>query len=148
MNVRELTSRQVDRLIAAGLAAAYCVEIATESPFAGDRAVSFPAAIAFCAALAWRRRAPLVALALALVVIELSNLAAPALAETGSFLVGLLLAIYSAGRHTSGRALVAGVALVAVAVPLAAIEPGRSGRVHRHRVLRVSSSAGPWSSPG
>ena len=124
MNARELTSRHADRLTAAALAVAYCVEIATESPFAGDRAVSFPAALAFCAALAWRRRAPLVPLALALFVIELSNLAAPALAETGSFLVGLLLAIYSAGRHTSGRALVVGVAMVVVAVPLAAIEPG------------------------
>ena len=91
MNVRELTSRHGDRLLAAALAALYCVEIATESHFAGDRAVSFPAAVAFCAALAWRRRAPLVALVLAIVVIELSNLAAPALAETGAFLVGLMV---------------------------------------------------------
>jgi signal transduction histidine kinase len=124
MNVRELTSRHGDRLLAAALAALYCVEIATESHFAGDRAVSFPAALAFCAALAWRRRAPLVALVLAVVVIELSNLAAPALAETGAFLVGLMVSIYSAGRYTRGRALVAGVALVVVAIPLAAIEPG------------------------
>ena len=124
MTLRELTSRHADRLIAAGLGALYCVEIATESHFAGDRAVSFPAALAFCAALAWRRRAPLVALALAVVIIELSNLAAPALAETGAFLVGILVAIYSAGRYTRGRALIVGVALVVVAIPLAAIEPG------------------------
>jgi signal transduction histidine kinase len=124
MNVRELTSRHADRLIAGTIAALYCVEIATESHFAGDRAVSFPAALAFCAALVWRRRAPLVALVLAIVVIELSNLAAPALAETGAFLVGLMVSIYSTGRYTRGRALVAGVALVVVAIPLAAIEPG------------------------
>ena len=124
MTLRELTSRHADRLIAAGLGALYCVEIATESHFAGDRAVSFPAAVAFCAALAWRRRAPLVALALAVVIIELSNLAAPALAETGAFLVGFLFAIYSAGRYTRGRALIVGVALVVAAIPLAAIEPG------------------------
>ena len=124
MTLRELTSRHTDRLIAAALAAVYCIEIATESHFAGDRAVSYPAALAFCAALAWRRRAPLVALALAVVVIELSNLAAPALAETGAFLVGLLLSIYSAGRYTRGPALIAGVALVVAAIPLAAIEPG------------------------
>jgi hypothetical protein len=68
MNVRELTSRHADRLIAAALAALYCAEIATESHFAGDRAISFPAALVFCAALAWRRRAPLVALALAVAV--------------------------------------------------------------------------------
>jgi signal transduction histidine kinase len=124
MRLRELTSRHADRLIAAALGALYCVEIATESHFAGDRAISFPAALAFCAALAWRRRAPLVALALAVVIVELSNFAAPALAETGAFLVGILLAIYSAGRYTRGRALIVGLALVAAAIPLAAIEPG------------------------
>ncbi len=124
MKLRELTSRHLDRLIAAALAAAYCIEIATESHFAGDRAVSFPTALAFCAALAWRRRFPLIAMVLAVVVIEVSNLAAPALAETGAFLVGLLLAIYSVGRYADGRALVAGVALVVAAIPLAAIEPG------------------------
>lgn len=93
MTMRELTSRHADRLIAVSLAVVYFVEIATESHFAGDRAISFPAALAFCAALAWRRRAPLVALALAVGIVELSNLAAPALAETGAFLVGILLAI-------------------------------------------------------
>jgi signal transduction histidine kinase len=124
MTLRELTSRHADRLIAAGLAVVYCAEIATESHFAGNRAISFAAALAFCAALVWRRRAPLVALALAVVLVELSNLAAPALAETGAFLVGILLAIYSAGRYTRGRALIVGVALVAVMTPLAAIEPG------------------------
>ena len=124
MTLRELTSRHADRLIAAALGALYCVEIATESHFAGDRAVSFAAAVVFCAALVWRRRAPLVALALAVVLVELSNLAAPALAETGAFLVGILLAIYSAGRYTRGRARIAGLLLVAAAIPLAAIEPG------------------------
>jgi signal transduction histidine kinase len=124
MNVREFTSRHADRLVAAALAALYCAEIATESHFAGDRAVSFAAALVFCASLAWRRRVPLVALALAVAVVELSNVTAPALAEAGAFLVSILLAIYSAGRHTRGRALIAGVALVVVAIPLAAIEPG------------------------
>jgi signal transduction histidine kinase len=124
MRLRELTSRHADRLIAAALAALFCAEIATESHFAGDRAISFPAALAFCAALAWRRRAPLAALALAAVIVELSNLAAPALAETGAFLVGILLAIYSVGRYARGYAEIAGVALIVAAIPAAAIEPG------------------------
>ena len=38
--------------------------------------------------------------------------------------MGILVAIYSAGRYTRGRALIAGVALVVAAIPLAAIEPG------------------------
>jgi len=161
MTMRELTTRHADRLIAAGLAALYCVEIATESHFAGDRAISVPAALAFCAALAWRRRAPLVALALAVGIVELSNVAAPALAETGAFLVGMLLAIYSAGRHARGRAQLASLALIAAAIPLAAIEPGDpvaftdiaffavlfggpwvGGRVMRHRSEREHALAG------
>jgi signal transduction histidine kinase len=124
MTLREITSRHADRLIAAALAAVYCAEIATESHFAGDRAISFAAALAFCAALAWRRRAPLVAMVLAAVIVELSNLAAPALAETGAFLVGILLAIYSVGRYARGYAEVAGVALIVATIPAAAIEPG------------------------
>jgi signal transduction histidine kinase len=124
MTLREFTSRHADRLIAAALAAVYAVEIATEAHFAGDRAVSFPAALAFCAALAWRRRAPLIAMALAVGIIELSNETAPALADTGAFLVGVLLAIYSVGRYAQGHAEWAGVALIVVAIPGAAIEPG------------------------
>jgi signal transduction histidine kinase len=124
MTLRELTSRHLDRLIAAALAAVYCVEIATESHFAGDRVVSLPAALAFCAALAWRRRAPLVPMALGVGIIELSNETAPALADTGTFLVGILLAIYSVGRYAQGHAEWAGVALIVVAIPGAAIEPG------------------------
>jgi signal transduction histidine kinase len=124
MTLRELTSRHLDRLIAAALAAVYCVEIATESHFAGDRVVSLPAALAFCAALAWRRRAPLVPMALGVGIIELSTETAPALADTGTFLVGILLAIYSAGRYAQGHAEWAGVALIVVAIPGAAIEPG------------------------
>ena len=42
MTLRELTSRHADRVIAAALAALYCAEIATESRFAGDRAVASP----------------------------------------------------------------------------------------------------------
>ena len=81
------------------------------------------AALAFCAALAWRRRAPLVPLR-SRVVSSSCPTRGPRARGDRLFLVGLLFAIYSAGRHTRGRALIVGVALVVVAVPLAAIEPG------------------------
>ena len=77
-----------------------------------------------CAALAFRKQAPLVALGIAAVVIELSNLAAPALGDAATFTVAILIAIYSVGRYARRRALIAGVALVAIAIPFAAIEPG------------------------
>ena len=125
MNVRELTSRHADRLIAAALARG---SIASRSPpsrtspaiarsASPRRSRSAPRWRGAGARRSWRWRSPWS-------IIELSNLAAPALAETGAFLVGILLAIYSAGRYTRGRALIAGVALVVVAIPLAAIEPG------------------------
>jgi signal transduction histidine kinase len=124
MTARNFISRYGDYLIAAGLAVAYCLEIATESKFAGDRAVSYVSALVLCVALAWRKRAPLVALAVAAVIVELSNLVAQALADAATFTVAILLAIYSVGRYARGRALIAGVVLVAVAIPFAAVEPG------------------------
>jgi len=52
-----------------------------------------------------------VALAAGLIVIELANLARPAvpnaLAETGAFLFAFIISIYSAGRYATGRALYA-----------------------------------------
>jgi signal transduction histidine kinase len=124
MTARSFISRYGDYLIAAALAGAYCLEIATESKFDGDRPVSYASALALCVALVWRRRAPLVALAVAAVIVELSNLVAQALADTATFTVAILLAIYSVGRYARGRALIAGVVIVATAIPFAAVEPG------------------------
>ena len=124
MAARQFAIRHADRLIAAALAAVFCAEIAGESRFAGDRVLSLVCALALCSALVWRQRAPLIALGIAVAIVELSNLAAPALGDSGAFAFALLLALYSTGRHARGRALIAGTALVVVAVPAAAIEPG------------------------
>jgi signal transduction histidine kinase len=113
-----------DRALAGLIAVLYLAEIVFESGFRGDRAVSVPAALLFAAALALRRRVPLLALGAGAVIVELSNLAAPALAETGAFLFGFVIAIYSCGRYARGRAALAAAVIVAAAIPLAAIEPG------------------------
>ena len=109
--------------------------------------------------MALRRRVPPAPLAAGLVVIELANIARPAvpnaLAETGAFLFAFVFAIYSAGRHATSRALVVCGLIVAASIPLAGIEPGEStnasdiaffvmflggpfvaGRIVRRRVLR------------
>ena len=124
--MRRFIGGRGDALLAAALAALYLFEIFTEPDFAGERAVSLPAALAFSASLAWRRRIPLVPLLLATFVIELSNFEAPALAETGAFLFGVVITIYSVGAYTDGRTTIVGGLLVLVALPLAAIEPGES----------------------
>lgn len=126
MAIRRFIATRGDLVLAVALAALYMVEIFIESAFGGDRAISIPAALVFCGSLAWRRRQPLVPLALGLVVIELSNLAAPPLAEAGAFLLGVMVAIYSAGAHTEGRATIVGGVIVAAMIPFAAIEPGQT----------------------
>ena len=111
-------------MLAAALGTFYVLEILVESGFDGERALSIPAALVFSASLAWRRRMPLLPLLLAVGVIELSNLEARALAETGAFLFGVVIAIYSAGAHTEGRMTIAAALITAAVIPLAAIEPG------------------------
>jgi signal transduction histidine kinase len=120
--------RNLDIVIAGGLGAVFTLEVLTESGFAGHRPLNLLLGLAFCATLLLRRRYPLVPLASALVLIELANLARPAvpnqLAETGAFLFGFVFAIYSAGRYATGRAVLGCALLVVAAIPLAGIEPG------------------------
>jgi signal transduction histidine kinase len=48
---------------------------------------------------------------------------ATALVNAGTFTLGIVLAIYSTGAHTEGGATVVAAALMAVAIPLAALDP-------------------------
>jgi len=144
MSARQFLTRRLDALVAVALAALYSLEIAWESGFAGDRLQSFVVALAFCAALAFRRRWPVLPMSMGVFVIEYSNLAPiKALAETGAFLVGLILSIYSIGRYARGRQAVVGVLLVAAAVALAAIEPGNPFSFS-DLAFFVVFSAGSW----
>jgi len=104
MDARRLTERHGDLLLAGLLAVLFTVQIAGEQHFAGQRPATLAVALVFSGTLAWRRRLPLVPLVAGAALIEVSNLAVPELANTGTFLLGFLLASYSAGRYTSGRA--------------------------------------------
>jgi signal transduction histidine kinase len=151
--------RNLDIVIAGVIAAVYAAEVLTESGFAGHRPVNLLLGLAFSASLLMRRRYPVVPLVAGLIVIELANLARPAvpnaLAETGAFLFGFVFAVYSAGRYATGSAVLACALLVLAAIPLAGIEPGDpvaftdiaffvmflggpfvGGRIVRRRVLR------------
>lgn len=122
--IRRLLSDRLDVAIVAALAALFLLEVVAEPAFAGDRPIAVPAGLAFFATLAWRRRWPLLPLAAGLGIIELSNVAAPQLAETAAFLFGVVITFYSAGAYSDGRTTIAAAVLVAVAIPAAAIEPG------------------------
>ena len=142
-SVRRAIDRHGDWVFAAVIGALYLAEIVAESGFDGDRVQSIPAALAFSASLVLRRRAPVVPMALAIFVIEFSNLAAPALAETGAFLFGLVATIYSAGRYARGRADIVCITLIIIGVPLAAIEPGQDF-TFSDLAFFVMFSGGPW----
>jgi signal transduction histidine kinase len=113
-----------DALLAGLVAALFVVEIATQARFDDDRAVGVVAALLFASTLAARRRTPLVSLLAGVGVVAFSNLAAaPALADTATFLFGFAIAIYSTGRYAAGRAALVGGLIVVAALPLAVIEP-------------------------
>jgi signal transduction histidine kinase len=151
--------RYLDLILAGGIGAVFVAEVLFESGFAGHRPLNVAIAVLFAATLLVRRRLPALPLAVGLAAIELANVARPAvpnaLTETGAFLFGFIFAIYSAGRHATGRALVVCGVIVLAAIPLAGIEPGNPvtfgdlaffvmffggplavGRVVRRRLLR------------
>src|SRR5262249_6152947 len=122
--MRGLVRNHGDVLLAAVVAVVFVAEVS----FEGDVHRREPAALAalgFSASLLVRRRVPLVPLLAGLAVIELDNTAVKGLAEAGVFLVGFIVALYSAGRWARGWTLAAACVLTAAAIPLAAIEPGQ-----------------------
>ena len=95
-----LTDRCRDLLLAALTAVLFVAQIASQQQIAAERPAALAAALAFSATVVWRRRLPLVPLVAGTMLIEVSNLVEPALANTGTFFVVYVLVIYSAGRHT------------------------------------------------
>src|SRR5438034_4372606 len=127
MRIGRLKDR-FDQLLALALAVLFVVEVFTEKGFRDQRPLSLAAALPLCAALAWRRRLPVLPLALMVGVIEVSNIWGPqALGDSGALLFSIVISIYSAGAYAAGRQLPICGLLVAVAIPLAAIEPGQGG---------------------
>lgn len=130
-------------MLAALVAALFVVQIATEEHFAGKRLAALAAALLFSATVAWRRSQPLVPLIAGAALIEFSNLAVPALGNTGTFFLAYVLVIYAAGRHLTGRALLGAALVLLVAFPLAAIEPGQPFSVSDAAFIAVAF-AGPF----
>ncbi len=143
-----------DVVLAIVVAGVYVAEVSLEADV-HRRGLAVLAALGFAASLLVRRRFPLIPLLAGLAVIELDNTAIKGLAEAGIFLVGFIVALYSAGRWARGRTLIAAVVITAAAIPLAAIEPGQpvgfgdiaffivffgapiiAGRLFRHRAER------------
>ena len=126
MAIKRPRGERFDLLLAGGVGALFVAEVFGEHGFAGHRASALVVACGFTAALAVRRRLPLVTLISAAILIEFANLVGPnALGETAAFLFGVVITMYSAGAYARGRTLAICAVLVAGAIPLAAIEPGQ-----------------------
>ncbi len=104
----------VDWLITLALGGLVLGEIWT-SPFAGPRPVNTFLFLSVCLALLWRRRAPLVVLLIAVVVlgIQANFLDSPDQPPLSTFVI-LLVAFYSAAVHGEGRRAVIGAAIAFV----------------------------------
>src|SRR4051794_16841335 len=112
MRFRAIPRERFDALLAIALCALFVFEVFSESGFGDKRALALVTGLPFCASIGWRRRFPVVPVALAVVVIEVSNLAGPqALGDSGSLLFGLVIAIYSAGAYAEGPQLPASLLL-------------------------------------
>jgi signal transduction histidine kinase len=123
-DMRRLLRVYADVVLAAVVAVVYVAEVSSEADVHRREGAAL-AALAFAASLLVRRRFPLVPLLAGLAVIELDNTLIKGLAEAGAFLVGFIVALYSAGRWARGWTLIASAVVALAAIPLAAIEPGQ-----------------------
>jgi hypothetical protein len=115
--MRHLLNRCGDSALAAAVGFVFLGEVAFGADEAGHRAASASVALLFAASLLLRRTLPLVPLVVALVVIELNHTVLKGIGETGAFLFGVVIAIYSAGRYSGGRIAVASAVAVLAAIP-------------------------------
>jgi len=120
-----------DWALALGLAALFQLEVWTIDPShppgdvgtafsSGERAVAATGGLVFTLSLAWRRRAPLVVLAVAIVTTLLANLVS-ALDAAATPAIALVVAVYSVGAHTAGlRASIGALGVAGVIGAIAA----------------------------
>jgi signal transduction histidine kinase len=122
-----------DWALAVGLAILFQVEVWTIDPShppgdvgsevfsSADRGVAAAAGLVFTLSLGWRRRVPLVVLALAIAISVVANIVALLDAATTPA-VALVVAVYSVGAHTEGLRAAVGVAGVVALIAVTAAE--------------------------
>ena len=115
-----------DYLLAGLIGAVYVGEETLSQEITEHRPWAVLVALVFAAALAARRRLPLVLLLVGAVVIVLNHTVLDGVAEGGAFLFGFIIGIYSAGRYARGSTFWLCGAMVLGAIPLAAFDPHQS----------------------
>ena len=123
MDMRAFLTKYGDQLLAAGLGVLYVLEELFSGEVSQHRASAAIVGVLMAASLAVRRTMPVLPLLVAIVVIQLNHTVLPGLAEGGSFMLAVVIAIFSAGAHARGRNAVLAAALVFLIIPLAALDP-------------------------
>jgi signal transduction histidine kinase len=151
VSLRTWLRRHGDRLLAIALVIGVWLEttgigvsrddepIAASPPAAG---VALLAGVLLAASLAWRQRAPLLPLVLAIVVASVA-LAEP-LDGPVTVVVAMMVATYSVGAHTRDRSAIAGVAGLAVLLAIAVARELTDEFEVADAALPVLVLGGPW----
>jgi signal transduction histidine kinase len=101
----------------------YVAEVLFSGELTRDRGAGVAVAIFFASGFLARRTLPLVPLLAAVAVIEINHTVLHGIAEGGSFMLGLIIALYSGTRYAQGWMLPACVVVSFAIVPLAAFDP-------------------------
>ncbi len=113
----------VDALVAGLIGALYVAEVLFSGELTHDRGAGVAVGIFFAASFLARRSLPLLPLLAAVAVVEINHTVLHGIAEGGSFMLGLVIALYSGTRYSRGWMLPACVLVSLSVIPLAGFDP-------------------------
>jgi signal transduction histidine kinase len=123
VSIRAGVAAHLDALVAGLLGVLYVSEVLFSGELTQDRGAGVAVAIFFASSFLARRTIPLVPLLAAVAVIEINHTVLHGVAEGGSFMLGLVIALYSGTRYSRGWMLPACVVVSVAIIPLAAFDP-------------------------
>ena len=123
MSIRAGLSSHVDVLVAGLLGMLYVTEVLFSGELTHDQGAGAAIAVFFASSFLARRTLPLVTLLAACAVIEINHTVLHGIAEGGSFMLGLIIALYSGTRYARGWMLPTCVVVSLAIIPLAAFDP-------------------------
>ena len=125
VSIRAAAAVHLDALVAAGLGVLFVAEVLFSGELTHDRGAGVAVALFFASSFLARRAIPLVPLLAAVAVIEINHTVLHGIGEGGSFMLCLILALYSGTRHARGWMLPACVVVSVAIIPLAAFDPSQ-----------------------
>jgi signal transduction histidine kinase len=121
--LRAALASHTDQLLAGGLGVLYVVEVLFSGELTENLGAGVAIAVCFASSLLARRTLPLLPLLAAVAVVEINHTVLHGVAEGGSFLLGLIAALYAGTRYARGWMVWACVAVSVALIPLAAFDP-------------------------